>query len=559
MHDKRDRRTIVIVGGVAGGASAATRARRCNEEARIIMYEKDAHVSFANCGLPYYIGDEIKERSKLLVAKPETFERRFNIEVHTHHEVVAIHREAKVVSVKRLDTGETFDQSYDRLILAPGATPIRPPMDGIDAPNVFTLRNLDDADRIRGYVEKNKPKRAAVVGAGFIGLEMVEQLKRVGVQTALVELMPQVLPPLDPEMAHVIQAELEREGVELCLGDGIAGMELADGVATGVHLNSDRIINADLVIIGIGVRPSTRLAAEAGLELGKMGGISVNNFMQTSDPWIYAVGDAVEYHYGPTDSAARIPLAGPANRAGRIAGQHAAVDNADEMALVFGTAIVRVFEHAAAMTGLSSKLAAKFGRDARAVFVTAKHHAGYFPGGRELIIKLIYEPKTGKVLGAQAIGPEGADKRIDVVATLMRFGGTVRDLAGLDLAYAPPYGSAKDPLHLAAFAACNDLDGITTFAQIDASLEGKQVVDVRAKSELGSGVIAGSKHIPVDELRGRLSELDAAKPTVTICRSGQRAHIAARILHGHGFDQVEDLTGGMLMHGHAYPPNGKPK
>lgn len=555
MHDKRDRRTIVIVGGVAGGASAATRARRCNEDARIIMYEKDEHVSFANCGLPYYIGDEITERSKLLVATPELFEQRFNIEVHTQHEVVAVHRDAKVVSVKRLATGETFDQSYDRLILAPGATPIRPAMEGVDAPNVFTLRNLVDADRIREFVEKHKPKRAAVVGAGFIGLEMVEQLKRAGVQTALIELMPQVLPPLDPEMAHIIQAELEREGVEVHLGDGIAGLQTGGWRGSGVKLDSGNVIKAELIILGIGVRPATRLAAEAGLELGKMGGITVNRHMQTSDPWIYAVGDAVEYLYGPTNSPARIALAGPANRAGRIAGQHAAIDDADEMAPVYGTSIVRVFEQAAAMTGLSTKLARKFGKETRSVFVTAKHHAGYFPGGRELIVKLIYAPDTGKVLGAQAVGPEGADKRIDVVATLMRFGGTVRDLAGLDLAYAPPYGSAKDPLHLAAFAACNDLDGITNFAQIDATLEGKQVVDVRGKSELGAGIISGSKHIPVDELRSRLDELDAGKPTVTVCRSGQRAHIAARILHGHGFDQVQDLTGGMLMHAHAHPDN----
>lgn len=557
MHDKRDRRTIVIVGGVAGGASAATRARRCNEDARIIMYEKDQHVSFANCGLPYYIGDEIHERSKLLVATPELFEQRFNIEVHTGHEVVSIHRDAKVVSVKRLATGESFDQSYDRLILAPGATPIRPSMEGIDMPNVFTLRNLVDADRIKAYVKDKKPERVAVVGAGFIGLEMVEQLKRVGVQTALIEMMPQVLPPLDPEMAHIIEAEVVAEDVELHLGDGVAGLETDCGLVTGVVLNSSAVVDADLVIMGIGVRPATRLAAEAGLELGQMGGITVNRFMQTNDPWIYAVGDAVEYHYGPTDSPARIALAGPANRAGRIAGQHAAIDDADEMAPVYGTSVVRVFGKAAAMTGLSTKLARKLGRESRSVFVVGKHHAGYFPGGRELILKLIYDPTTEKVLGAQAIGPEGADKRIDVVATLMRFGGTIRDLAGLDLAYAPPYGSAKDVLHLAAFTACNDVDGITPIAQVDASLEGKQIVDVRTKQELIGGSIAGAKHIPVDELRSRLDELDAATPTVTVCRSGQRGHIAARILHGHGFESVEDLTGGMLMHHHAHPTNGR--
>ncbi|MCB9856113.1 MAG: FAD-dependent oxidoreductase [Phycisphaerales bacterium] len=556
MHDKRDRRTIVIVGGVAGGASAATRARRCNEEARIIVYEKDQHVSFANCGLPYYVGDEIHERSKLLVATPELFEQRFNIEIHTGHEVVSIHRDAKVVSVKRLATGETFDQTYDRLILAPGATPIRPAMDGIEKPNVFTLRNLHDADRIRAYIRDKKPERAAVVGAGFIGLEMVEQLKRAGLHTALIELMPQVLPPLDPEMAHIIEAEVVAEDVDLHLGDGVSGLETDCGLVTGVVLNSGAVVDADLVIMGIGVRPATRLAAEAGLELGRTGGIKVNRVMQTNDPWIYAVGDAVEYHYGPTDGPARVALAGPANRAGRIAGQHAAIDDADEMAPVYGTSVVRVFGKAAAVTGMSTKLAKKLGRESRSVFVVGKHHAGYFPGGRELILKLIYDPNTEKVLGAQAVGPEGADKRIDIVATLLRFGGTVRDLAGLDLAYAPPFGSAKDVLHLAAFAACNDLDGITPIAQVDAAMEGKQIVDVRTKQELIGGSLPGAKHIPVDELRGRLDELDAAKPTVTVCRSGQRAHIAARILHGHGFESVEDLTGGMLMHHHARPTNG---
>ncbi len=553
MHDKRDRRTIVIVGGVAGGASAATRARRCNEDAHIIMYEKDQHVSFANCGLPYYIGDEIRDRSKLLVATPELFAQRFNIDVQTGHEVVAIHRDAKVISVKRLSTGDVFEQTYDRLILAPGATPIRPPIEGLDAANVFTLRNLDDADRIRAFVNEKKPNRAVVVGAGFIGLEMVEQLKRAGVTIALVELLTQVLPPLDPEMAHIIQEDLEREDVALYLGDGIAGIETSKGLATGVRLKSETVVDADLVILGIGVRPTTSLAAEAGLAIGRMGGISVNQHMQTSDPWIYAVGDAVEYFYGPTESPARIPLAGPANRAGRIAGQHAAIDDADPMAPVYGTSIVRVFDKAAAMTGLSIKLARKLERDARSVFVMGPHHAGYFPGGRELILKLVYEPVTGRVLGAQAIGEEGADKRIDVVATLLRFGGTVRDLAGLDLAYAPPYGSAKDPLHLAAFAACNDLDGLTELAQIDASLAGKQIVDVRTKQELVSGVIEGARHIPVDELRNRFEELDASRPTVTVCRSGQRAHIAARILFGHGFEDVQDLTGGMRMRQHAFP------
>jgi len=546
-------RTIVIVGGVAGGASAATRARRCNEDARIIMYEKDSYVSFANCGLPYYIGGEIEERDDLLVARPELFRNRFNIEVHTLCEVTAIDRAAQTVSVQNRQTGVTTLQSYDRLILAVGASPIVPPISGADAPNVFTLRNLEDTDRIKQFVKEKKPQRAVVVGAGFIGLEMVEQLRRGGIQTAVVELMEQVLPPLDAEMAHQIQQALEQHDVELHLGDGLAGFRVADAMATGVKLNSGGVLDADLVILGIGVRPNTKLAEQAGLELGPMRGIRVNEHMQTSDPYIYAVGDAVEYQHGVLGTPARVPLAGPANRAGRLAGQHAATDEAPPMAPVLGTAIVRVFEKTAAMTGLSVKLARKVGREARAAVVVAKHHAGYFPGGEAMTLKLIYEPTTGKVLGAQGVGGAGVDKRIDVIATAIHFGATVGDLAGLDLAYAPPYGSAKDPVHMAAFAACNDLAGLTPLCPLDKDLSGRQIVDVRTDAEVSKMRLPNAKHIPVDQLRERLEELDASRPTVTVCHSGLRAHVAARILRQHGFDDVADLTGGMFVRQHAKP------
>ncbi len=573
MPNQADTRTIVIVGGVAGGASAATRARRCNEHARIILFEKDEHVSFANCGMPYFIGGEIRDRDKLLVATPELLRRRFKIDVRTGHEVTAIDRQRRVVRFRRGGSEESLEQPYDRLILATGAAPIRPPIAGLDASNVFTLRNLADMDRIREAARAlaapggagRAERRAVVVGAGFIGLEMVEQLARLGIRTSLVELMPQVLPPLDPEMAHIIEAELKRHDVDLHLGDGIEGLRLAPAgssgsmgrsLATGVTLSSGATIDADMVILGIGVRPNTELASAAGLALGKMGGITIDQHGRTSDPNVYAVGDAVEYIHGITGTPMRIALAGPANRAGRIAGQHAATDAALGMSPVVGTAIVRVFDQTAAATGLSVKLAPRLNQTARSVVVSAGHHAGYFPGAEPMFLKLIYEPDSGRVLGAQAVGGAGVDKRIDVIATAMHFRATVRDLAGLDLAYAPPYGSAKDPVHMAAFTACNELDGLASFVQPDAELEGLQVVDVRTDAEVERNPLPGALHVPIDDLRERIGEIDAAKPTVTVCHSGLRAYNAARILMQHGVRDVRVMTGSMSMRRHALRGEG---
>ncbi len=540
-------------------------------------------MSFANCGLPYYIGGEIERRSDLLVATPRLFRERFNVDVRVRHEVTAIDRAARTVTVLNRESGRSFSQAYDRLILAPGASPIVPHVEGVGSANVFTLRNLEDMDRIRECVRSKalsaaapstisqgmscapatgRPRsngrrrhvdRAVVIGAGFIGLEMVEQLRGLGVETALVELMDQVLPPLDPEMAHLVQEELTRKQVALHLGDGLSAIRHVDGVAVGVRLASGAELDADVVILGVGVRPNTQLAKAAGLELGAMGGIKVNRFMQTSDPCIYAVGDAVEYLHAVTGTPMRAALAGPANRAGRIAGQHAATDRAAPMAPVLGTAIVRVFERTAAITGLSVKLARKLGIEARAVVISAKDHAGYYPGGRPLVLKLVYEEQTGRIVGAQSVGSGGVDKRIDVIATAMGFGATVGELAGVDLAYAPPYGSAKDPIHLAAFAAGNDLDGLTRFAQVDEDLDGRQIVDVRSDAEFARFRLRGAKHLPLDDLRAGLETLDPKRPTVTICHSGQRAHVAARILSQHGFHNVADLTGGMLMRQHARP------
>ncbi|MFI4876960.1 MAG: FAD-dependent oxidoreductase [Blastopirellula sp. JB062] len=543
--------TIVVVGGVAGGASAATRARRMNEHAEIILLEKDEHVSFANCGLPYYIGGEISERQKLLVASADLLRKRFRIDVRANQEAISINRDANVVTVQDRLKNETYELSYDKLILSPGAAPLVPPIENADAPGVFTLRNLADADKIREHVLQKSVRKAVVVGAGFIGLEMVEQLHRLEMQVALAELQRQVLPPLDPEMSYPIEKSLRDRDVQLYLGDGIAGI-LTDerGAASGVKLQSGEVATGDLVILGLGVRPNVQLADAAGIEIGVSGGIAVNRFSQTNDPSIYAVGDAAEYRYGPTGQSQRVPLAGPANRAGRLAGEHAASGDSAEMADVQGTAIVRVFEHAAATTGLSVKMARKLGVDAHSVTIAANHHAGYYPGAKLLALKLVFALESGKILGAQCVGTEGVDKRIDVVATAMQFGGTVRQLAGVDLSYAPPYGSAKDPVHMAAFSACNHLDGVDQFVDSDANLAGLQVIDVRTEKEVSGKPLASADDavaIPIDELRERLGELDPTRSTVVSCGVGVRAHAAARILRQNGFAEVRNLSGGALV------------
>ncbi|MEX0774843.1 MAG: FAD-dependent oxidoreductase [Phycisphaeraceae bacterium] len=551
-----DSRTIVIVGGVAGGASAAARARRMNEHAHIILVEKDEHVSFANCGLPYYVGGEITNRDKLLVATPEKFRGWFNIDVRTRQHVLSIDRPRKTLRILDRDKGREYEQVYDKLVLAPGASPIVPPIEGVNAPNVFTLRNLADTDAIKQFLDGAAGKRAVVVGGGFIGLEMVEMLHRRGMRLALVELLDQVLPPLDPEMAHLVKEELEHHGVELHLGNGLAALEMEDGKVRRVVLKNGERLDADFVMLSIGVRPNVKLAEEAGLELGKAGGIRVNEVMQTSDADIYAVGDAVEYTHAVADLPMRIPLAGPANRAGRIAGEHAATDHAAPMPPVLGTAIVRVFDKVAAVTGCNMRCVAMMQGHVRTVWVPANDHAGYYPGAQEMLVKLLYEPTSHKVLGAQIVGGHGVDKRIDILATAIRFGATVEDLTTLDLAYAPPFSSAKDPVHLAGFTAENDLRGTSPFvspAQLAELPDSTQILDVRTSKEWDAGHLDGAIWIPLDELRSRLDELDRNRPVVTVCRAGQRSYYATRILMQHGFADVQTLTGGMHLHSHALP------
>ncbi len=547
--------TIVIVGGVAGGASAATRARRMNEDAEIIVLEKDDYVSFANCGLPYYLGGEIAERSRLLVATEDFLRQRFRLDVRTRHEVVSIDRSTKSLTIRDHASGQTYHQAYDKVILAPGATPLIPPIPGREAAGVFTLRNMADTDRIHAAITTSRTRRAAIIGSGYIGLEMVEQLVHREFEVALAELQPQVLPLLDLEMARVLEDELRAHGVALHTGDGIQRV-LTDstGAACGVELQSGTRIDADLVILGVGVRPEVQLAVDAGLKIGDSGGIATNGWMQTSDPDIYAVGDAAEYPYGPTGDQQRVALAGPANRAGRLAGEHAATGESAPMSPVFGTSVVRVFGITAGMTGFSAAMAVRSGRPSASVTIVANQHAGYYPGATPLTLKLTYDADSGQVLGAQAVGRDGVDKRLDVIATAMVFHGTVRDLAGLDLAYAPPFGAAKDPIHQAAFAACNELDGIEQFIESDADLTGKQVVDVRTAAEVQKAPLAGAAHavnIPLDELREQRQRLDPTIETVVSCGVGVRAHVAACILRQSGFVDVKNLAGGALVRSRA--------
>ncbi|MFM7037777.1 MAG: FAD-dependent oxidoreductase [Planctomycetaceae bacterium] len=556
---------IIIVGGVAGGASAATRARRCNEHAQITLLEKDDYVSFANCGMPYHIGGEISDRGRLLVASAALLRGRFNIDVRERCEAISIDRAARTIRVRNLVDESETELPWDRLILSPGASPFVPPVDGVDAAGVFTLRNIADMDRITAAVSSSQStsssRRAVVVGAGFIGLELVEQLVRRGFETALVEQQPQVLPPLDAEIAAALHEELVRHGVRVQVGQGLKRVVVENGAAAGVEVGDGTQIPGSLVILGLGVRPNVRLAVDAGLPLGRTGGILTNRFHQTTDPQIYAVGDAAEYFCEPASQWARVPLAGPANRAGRLAGQHAAMGFAEPSAPVPGTAILRVFDLAAGMTGLTVKAARRAGFNCRSATVIAGQHAGYFPGASPITLKLVYEAASGTILGAQATGKDGVDKRIDVVATAIRFQATVRALAGLDLAYAPPYGAAKDPIHQAAFVACNELDGLGKMLDADASLAGFQVVDVRSMAEVAKAPLTGLKgalsvsNIPVDELRSRLHELDHTLATVVSCGVGVRGHVAQRILVQHGFRQVFNLTGGAALRRRAVPDN----
>jgi NADPH-dependent 2,4-dienoyl-CoA reductase/sulfur reductase-like enzyme/rhodanese-related sulfurtransferase len=523
---------LLIVGGVAGGASAAARSRRLSEDAEIVLFERGPDVSFASCGLPYYVGGEIAEREKLLVTTPEQLRSRFKLDVRTRSSVEAIDRTAMKVRVRDLASGREYEETYDKLILAPGAAPLRPPIPGIDLPGIFTLRNLQDVDRIKKRVDQGV-KQAVVVGAGFIGLELVENFVKRSIATTVVELQDQVLPPFDKEMTTPIVETLLAKGVTVLLGQSADGFEeTPNGLV--VRLKSGQRLPAQLVILGVGVRPENKLAVDAGLEVGPRGGIRVNEHLQTSDPNIYAVGDAIEVKDVVFGDPTHVPLAGPANRQGRIA-----ADNIFGRAVRYrgtqGTAIVGVFHRTAAMTGASEKALRRANRPFRKVYVHPTHHAGYYPGAEAMTLKLLFDPTTGRVLGAQVVGAAGVDKRIDVLAVAIQAGMTVFDLEEMELAYAPQYGSAKDPINMAGFVAGGLLRGEHPQVDVEAVLaapaaEKAFLMDVRTPQEFACGHIPGAVNIPVDDLRSRLDELPRDRKIVAYCQVGQRGYLATRIL-----------------------------
>ncbi len=537
---------ILIVGGVAAGASAATRARRTNEHAEIVIFERGLYPSFANCGLPYHIGGQIEDRSKLLISTPEKFKNMFNIDVRVKHDVTHVDRKTKQIEVVNLETNEKSTEHYDKLILAPGAAPIVPPWDGTDCENVFTLRDVPDMDKIKSLVDEGKVKKAVVIGAGYIGLEMVEAFSERELKVTLVEKLPQVLPLLDVEMSRRLADVLISKGVELQLNATVENLIKEGNKVKSVRLADGQELSTDLVLISIGVRQETKLASDAGLKIGSSGAIAVNEYMQTNDPDIYAAGDAAEVIHAVTGKPMNIPLAGPANRNGRLAGQHAATGSAASATPVAGTAAVGFFGTTSACTGLTARMAEEANIPYEVSYALREHHAGYYPGAEQMVLKLVYNPQDGRVLGAQAVGGAGVDKRIDVIATVIHFKGTVDDLAGLDLAYAPQYGSAKDPVHIAAFVARNQMDGL--LQQIPPGGQPKGVlVDVRPSADHAAGSLMGAKNIPLAQLRQRMSELDKDKPVTVHCLLGQTSYLAARILMQSGFDNVWNLAGGYTL------------
>ncbi|KAF0093191.1 MAG: FAD-dependent pyridine nucleotide-disulfide oxidoreductase [Puniceicoccaceae bacterium 5H] len=531
---------LVIVGGVAGGASTAARARRLCENAEITLIERGPDVSFANCGLPYYIGGEIQDRSRLAVQTPQSLQEMLNLQVHTRTEVVAIDRQHKTVRVRNLEDAQERELPYDKLLLAPGASPVRPPLPGIDHPQIHTLRNLADMDRI-----KNAATDAAsvtIIGAGFIGLEVAEQMVHLGKQVRVVEMQPQVLAQMDREMVRPLEDELRQHGVELVLGDGIASFADDSGKVRAT-LKSGRELESDVVLLSIGVRPESQLAKDAGLELGARGHITVNEFQQTSDPDIYAVGDVVETAEPILGERTAIPLGGPANRQGRTAADHIfRPDLVNPYPGSLGTAIVRVFDFAAGVTGYTEARLKQADHPYETVTVTDYAHASYYPGAQHLTLKIVWDPKDGCLLGAQAVGAEGVDKRLDVLATALRARLTIDDLCHLELSYAPPFGSAKDVINIAGFAATNLRDGLNRRIELD-DLDGATLLDVRPAAMAEIQPIPGARSIPLGELRNRLDELDRSKPVATICNLGKMSYFGARILSQNGFESYS-VTGG---------------
>lgn len=541
---------IVIVGGVAGGATTAARLRRLDEQAEIVVFERSGFISYANCGLPYYIGDVITDSDQLTLQTPESFHSRFRVSMKVHHEVTALYPEKHMVSVKNLETGEEFQETYDKLILSPGAKPTQPKLPGTNIDKLFTLRTVEDTLRIKDYIQKNQPKSAILAGGGFIGLELAENLRELGMDITIVQRPKQLMNPFDSDMAAFIHNEMRKHGVKLALGHTVEGFrETQDGVQ--VLLKDEAPLQADMVVLAIGVTPDTKLAKEAGLELGIKGSILVNEHMQTSAPDIYAVGDAVQVKHYVTGQAALISLAGPANKQGRIAADHICGKNSTYPGSQ-GSSVIKVFDMTAAVTGVNETNARKAGLNVDKVILSPMSHAGYYPGGKVMTMKVVFEKETYRILGAQIVGYEGVDKRIDVLATAIHAGMKAQDLAKLDLAYAPPYSSAKDPVNLAGFMIENISDGTLKQFHIediknlphDGSIT---LLDTRTPGEYQRGHVDGFVNIPVDNLRERLDEIPKEKPVYVMCQSGLRSYIATRILEGNGYTAY-NFSGGFRFY-----------
>jgi NADPH-dependent 2,4-dienoyl-CoA reductase/sulfur reductase-like enzyme/rhodanese-related sulfurtransferase len=549
MNSKR----VLIVGGVAGGASCAARLRRLDEQAEIVMFEKGPYPSFANCGLPYYVGDAISEETKLLVATPDLFRTRFNIEVRTEHEVVGIHREQRTIEVKDLRRGSVYQEAYDALVLSPGAVPVRPLLPGVDLAGVFTLRTIPDSRAIREWIQGSNAKRAVIVGGGFIGLEMAENLARRGLKVTIVEMFDQVMPPLDREIADYVYVHLLDNHVSVHLADAVVGFSGSEGRVTSVETKSGARIPADVVILSAGVKPETKLARDAGLAVGPRGGIRVDESMKTSDPSIWAVGDAVEVTDTVTGEFCLVPLAGPANRQGRIAAD-AICGRPVRFRGVQATAVCGVFGLTVAMTGVSEKrlLQAK-NTDYEAVYLHPADHATYYPGAKVMHLKLIFRRSDGLVLGAQAVGEQGVERRIDVISFAIQKGSTVFDLEQAELCYAPQFGMAKDPVNLAGMVAANVLRGDVSLAKwSDLPRCGAFLLDVREEEEFRRGSIDGAINIPLDQLRQRLCEIPRDRPIWVNCARGHRSYYAVRILQQNGF-AARNLSGGYNTWEVLYP------
>ena len=540
---------VVIVGGVAGGATAAARIRRLDEQAEIVVFERSGYISYANCGLPYYIGGMIENPEDLTLQTPESFFSRFRIHMKVHHEVTAIHPDSKTVSVKNLETGEIFEESYDKLLLSPGAKPVWPNLPGMNSDKLFTLRTVEDTFRIKEFVDQQKPKSAVMVGGGFIGLEVAENLRELGLDVTIVQRPKQLMNPFDADMASFIHSEVRKHGVKLALGYSVEGFAEKDN-GVEVLLKDQPSIHADMVVLAIGVTPESSLAKDAGLALGMKGSILVNDRMETSIPDIYAVGDAVQVKHYVTGHDALIALAGPANKQGRIAADNICGGDSRYLGSQ-GSSVIKIFDMTAATTGINETNARKSGLDVDTVILSPMSHAGYYPGGKLMTMKVVFEKETYRLLGAQIVGYDGVDKRIDVLATAIHAGIKATDLKDLDLAYAPPYSSAKDPVNMAGFMIDNISNGLKQWHLSDAANLPRDgsvtLLDTRTVGEYSRGHIDGFRNIPVDELRERIDEIEPGKRVYVICQSGLRSYIATRILEGYGFEAY-NFAGGFRFY-----------